>query len=1234
MKKLRPSFLLCSVVAVLLSSCGKPNPKITDTLDPAYAQYVSSYTSGIISCKSPIVVQFNQDPLHPEQPGTNVAGELISLSPAVKGRVQWVDDHTLAFQPDEQMKPDAEYRVTVALGKILDVPKEYREMQFTVKTIKQSFSLNNLAVKAYDSQNLKLQYFTGTIFTADWGDEKRIESIAEVTLDGKKLGLNWQHDADGKTHIFRADSLIRTKETRIITVKYDGSAIGDDTKGKEDVELPAIDVFKVVEVKVVQQPEQYLLIRFSDPLQADQNLDGLVTIDKTDQLRCQIENNELKVYTQNRMAGEHEIYISGGIRNALGFKLKEATTMQIRFEDLKPAVRLIGKGSIVPSSGELIFPFESVNLRAVDLRVIKIFTNNIHQFFQQNKYQDGDNIKQVGRLILQKRIELTAASFNALKSWNTYNVDLSKLVDVEPGAIYRIQLRFSKDYSLYGMEKMPAPEKVSPYDQLKSEEELQEEMGDFDQPGWYSDYYYPEDYDWDENENPETVSYYNYNRFVSCNLFATNLAIIAKGGTDQSMNFAVTNLKTTAPESGVALKIYNYQKQLMQTLTTSADGLANVQLKNKPFLLVAEKDKQFAYLRLDDGSSLSLSNFDVGGEVVQKGLKGYIYGERGVWRPGDKIFLTFILEDKKKNLPANHPVVFELINPKGQIAARQVKTAGMNGFYSFVSETDSEAPTGNWTAVLKVGGQVFSQRVKVETVKPNRLKVDLRFNAEPLCISQGNANGTLKTAWLHGGVAKKLAAKISLNFSTAKTQFNGLFNYTFDDPSKNFYSEDQNVFDGRVDETGEAKVNFELPGLSSAPGMLTAHFSTKVFEETGDFSIDVLSAPYAPYPAFVGVKLPSSDSNWYKTGTSYPLDIVTVDAKGNKINRSGLKLTVYKVDWHWWWDAGNDNLARYVNSSHERAVLQRTINTQNGQASIPIEIEYNDWDDNGRYLIRVEDPESGHSTGLTAYFSKWGYWAADGMQGTATILSFKTDKEKYNVGEKVTVTIPSGKNGKALVSLENGSSVLDMFWVETKEQNTIFSFDAKPGMAPNIFVHISLIQPHAQTENDAPIRLYGVVPVLIEDPGTHLSPVITMPDELAPEKEYEVKVSEKNGKKMTYTLAVVDEGLLDLTRFKTPDPWPLFYAREALGVRTWDFYDDVIGAYGARLERAFAVGGDENLAAAKRKKVNRFKPVVTFIGPFALDKGKTAKHTLLMPNYVGAVRVMVVAGQDGAYGNT
>ncbi|MFO7371053.1 MAG: alpha-2-macroglobulin family protein [Bacteroidales bacterium] len=190
-----------------------------------------------------------------------------------------------------------------------------------------------------------------------------------------------------------------------------------------------------------------------------------------------------------------------------------------------------------------------------------------------------------------------------------------------------------------------------------------------------------------------------------------------------------------------------------------------------------------------------------------------------------------------------------------------------------------------------------------------------------------------------------------------------------------------------------------------------------------------------------------------------------------------------------------------------------------------------------------------------------------------------------------------------------------------------------PGVTRTGEVLLALIQPHASSENDMPMRLYGVIPVLVEDPQTRISPVLKMPDDLEPLQQFKVEVSEKSRREMTYTLAIVEEGLLDLTRFKTPDPWSLFYAREALGVRSWDLYDMVIGAYGGKLTSILGIGGDDEQAGGQSaEKANRFKPVVKYLGPFTLKAGKTNSHTLVMPNYIGSVRAMVVAGIDGAYG--
>ena len=116
-------------------------------------------------------------------------------------------------------------------------------------------------------------------------------------------------------------------------------------------------------------------------------------------------------------------------------------------------------------------------------------------------------------------------------------------------------------------------------------------------------------------------------------------------------------------------------------------------------------------------------------------------------------------------------------------------------------------------------------------------------------------------------------------------------------------------------------------------------------------------------------------------------------------------------------------------------------------------------------------------------------------------------------------------------------------------------------MAPNFYIHITLLQPHRQTVNDLPIRMYGVQNISVSNPASHLTPVIDCPDVICPQTPFSLRIKEEKGKTMTYTLAVVDEGLLDLTAFRTPNPWSAMNERQALGVRTWDMYDDVIGAY-------------------------------------------------------------------------
>lgn len=687
--------------------------------------------------------------------------------------------------------------------------------------------------------------------------------------------------------------------------------------------------------------------------------------------------------------------------------------------------------------------------------------------------------------------------------------------------------------------------------------------------------------------------------------------------------------------SGVSIDLLDFQQQLISSGSTDGNGIAKITYSRKPYLAIAKYKEQRAYLKIDDGTSLSISQFDVSGDVVQKGLKGFIYGERGVWRPGDSIYLTFILEDKLKTLPSHAPVTMELYNPLGTLTKRQVQSHGVNGFYDFRTSTGEEEPTGTWIAKVKVGGSTFSKMLRIETVMPNRLKIELNF-PNAFIKKDDELKTVLKSRWLHGAIADGLDAKVEATLTATPTTFKRYQDFIFDNPSKRFSAEANTIFEGKLNENGEASFNINLPLEAEPAGMLNANFVTKVFEPGGNFSVDRFQIPYYPYEHFIGIKLPKGDvaRGMLLTDTNHVAQVVCVNPDGSNA-RGTRKATarLYKINWRWWWDRSEDDLSNYANSEEYSNLMEQEISLVNGIGKFNFRVNYPDW---GRYLIIVTD-EGGHSTGK-AFYMDWPGWAGRPQREgalDATMLNFTSDKSTYKVGDKATITLPTPQAGRALLSIESGSEVIETHWIEAQKGQTSFTFSIKKEMLPNVYAHVTLVQPHDQVNNDLPIRLYGILPLKVEDPNTILKPVIDMKAQIRPDENNNVLISEANGKAMTYTLAIVDEGLLDLTRFKTPDPHSHFYAREALGVKTWDMYDFVMGAFGSQFNRTLSIGGDEGLnKKSKDSKAKRFKPVVKFIGPFYLKAGEKQSHTLNIKDYVGSVRVMVVAGQDGAYGFT
>lgn len=1220
------SIYIITCIILLLAGCGSNSNTNQDSIP--FNPNVEAFTNGKISRYSSVYLIFNSD-IPEEKMDVKQIDKLITMKPKVEGVWKFENSRTLVFKPKTSFERETKYRVKADISKWLDTGEENGEFSFSFSTYPMAIwgELESLDVT---DRSENLYDITMLFYTQD---RESAENVASILSLSESVESSWHHDLSGKRHELILKNVQAGKDgSRNLKVSVSDNKFGLRKGELLSVAVPGQNDFSLYDIKYVSDNRRYVEVIFTKRLDANQEMKGLAFIAGNKQENVTVDGNKLRLYPDAGSSNNDvlNIHINQGIKAADGNQLKESVVRQIDVGDNKPNAMFIGRGVILPSSSDLSVPFRSVNLRGITVSVIKIMEQNIGQFLQTNQLDDFGELMRVGRLVARKTIFMDDNGVD-LSRWNTFAIDIEDIVEPEPGAIYRLELSFDRRLSTYpcGEDSVKvSKEQILADDKVRFKEELER----FDKGGYY--YYHQYDwtgYDWNRRNDPCSDSYY-FNRVEGKNILATDIGLVAKMGQDNRMIVMAYNLTDTEPLSNVQVAIHNYQHQVIAKGITDNSGRVEVDLNGAPFYLIAQKDRQRSYLRVDNGSSLSFSSFDVAGEVVQRGIKGFIYGERGVWRPGDTIRVGFMLNDKAKALPERHPVVMELYNPLGQLYAKQSKRESAMGVYRFDFPTVGDVPTGAWNIKAQVGGVTFTKRLRVESIKPNRLKIDLSTSGEIL-TSGKSMDAKLHVEWLQGATAKNLKYDIMGTFISTPTSFPGYKGFQFDDPSRIFNTEDSKLISGELDDRGNATINSRLELGSSAPGMLMANIVTKVYEESGDFSIDAIRKIYSPFHRYVGIKTPQAGKERLATGMEHNFEVATVDSHGMATSNVELEVSIYKVNWYWWWSADGGDLANYVSSSYNKPIKKMTIRSgENGRTSFKLSFKDDEW---GTYFISVKDKLGKHSTGVMSYFdslSSDGRRDADGAE-SATMLSFKTDKESYTPGEKMAITFPSSVESRAIVSIENGVRVISVTEHSCQDNYTTVHLDVTEEMRPNAYVNVMLIQPHGLKSNDLPIRLYGVVPVTVNSKESRLEPVVSAPAEIRPEESYSFSVSEKSGKGMAYTLAVVDEGLLDLTRFTTPDPWRAFNAREALGVNTWDLYNYVVGAYGGRIEQLFSIGGDDALNRGPKAIVNRFKPVTLMDGPFILKPGETKRHKYTMPNYNGRVKIMVVAGNGEAYGS-
>lgn len=1209
---------LCTATMMVCLSC-KTQRQVPSSDMSALGAYITAYVPEMIRSTDPVRVRFTRAVIADDRIGTPVDSRIYAIQPKVPGTATWEDSYTFRFVPDHKFTPTERYTLSLRLGQIFD-DEDARTLDahlgFTIRPVDLFISAGDPEIT--DDDDTKTYTIRGQVYTSETVLAAEVQKVLAFSYPEKLPAAEWTHDAAGTSHSFTLSRVPRGSAERALAISWDGKPVGALAKGSASVPIPAAGVFKVTSVSVHQEGSRQVRLVFSNPLDPAFQYKGMVSINGRDaglDIRRQ-STNMLSVFTGEEITGDFTMRIDGAIRDKAGKTLGEAEVFQLTFEDQPPRVEILGKGNIVPHSGSVTLPFRTMNLRAIDVEIFEVFESNVMQYLQYGELWSSGGYEAVGRIVGRDTITLgTLQPEPPRNQWQRYALDLSRYTTIRPGSIYEVRIGFHAEHS---MTHCTDPATPITYD----------EENPAVRTLWH--YYYNwEDYDYSYRRDPCRREYYTAENFARRNVLASNLGLSAKLGAQDVLHMSVHDLRTTSPLSGCMIKAYDFQQQPVGEGRTAEDGSLQITCSRKPAFVLADYRGEKGYLKVTDGLALNVSDFDVSGAApAEKGLRGFIYAERDVWRPGDTMWLNFVLQSGETS-PVGHPVTCKVFNPLGQKRYELTKNLSVGPVYHFPVPTDVADLTGNWRAEILVGGVKFNKTLKVETIKPNRLKIAID-NDGAVKAWQRETVMPVSVNWLHGAPAGGLDARVELALSPATTRFAGYSVYTFDDPARATGTTSTTIFDGKLDGDGKARVVIVHDPSQLYPGKMNAHVKTRVFEKSGDFSIDQFSAEWQPYSAYAGLSIP--DNRWgfkqLEEGKENTIALAAISADGKPLGDRTLVAGVYQADWRWWWNDSRYELGQYNSAQHLGAFQMDTVTTAaDGLTRFSFTPP-----GYGLYLIRVCDTQSGHCSGDFAYAGYF-YGDEDGRTAVAK-LSLSSDKQQYTTGEEVVLTVPSSAGSLVVVSLEDDHGIARKEYLKADGDITRFRFTATKSMAPNIYAHVTLIQPHAN-ENDLPLRLYGVIPVKVEDPTTRLTPVISMPDALRPEQTYEIKVSEAQKREMAYTIAIVDEGLLDLTRFRTPDPWEHFYAKRALGVKSWDVYDHVLSAYGGPVERILAVGGDgSGINVQAINEVNRFKPVVKHLGPFVLKAGATATHSVTMPNYVGSVRAMVVASTtDAAYGS-
>ncbi|WP_139924433.1 MG2 domain-containing protein [Hymenobacter sp. DG01] len=1183
------------VLLALLCACSKQGSDATS--DPN-GEEIDPYQN--------LVFQFADAVADKDQQDRWDTVQVVKFEPAMRGKFKWTSDRELIFSPSTPFKPSTAFTATLRKEALpegkrsVELPENRQKFHTPYLQLQEPQAFWGRSERAAGTAEMRVELpFNYSVKPAD------VKPLLRVTQNGQPVAFEVSGEP-GQVVRVSLNQQVRPGSPLTVALGQGLRAQGSDQASTSDyekqVQVPDPEELEIRSITgTLQSADPVITILTNQPVTTGDLRNALSV---SPQVAYEVEELEsgFRLKGGFEVGKSYQVSLRQGLRGGLGGHLSEDFTQTVSFSDERPTISFASaeKAMYLDALGSRNLGVRINEVGQVKVTIAKVYANNIQQLLRSGTQYgypgyDGEDSGEE---------EESEGGEYVDRSYQYYDVENLGNVLTE------------RTYTVSGLPKAQG---------LRL---LNLNLKDLEFAGGLKGLYIIKVQDTERQ-------WLQVSKLVA----VSDIGLIVKQGKAGSTLVFANSIRNAKALSGVEMRFISTNNQVMGTGLTNGEGVAKFDstAQNGRFrlgMVMAQQGNDFTFLDLSR-SRVETSRFEVGGlQSNAARYQAFLYGDRDLYRPGDTIQTNTVIRTEDWQAPPKGlPVKIRLLLPTGKEYASLQKTLNAAGSFEARFLLPPAVMTGLYTLEVLTGNDVLlaSRQISVEEFIPDRMKVTVK-SSRPV-VKPGQAVSALITAQnLFGPPAAD--RKFEVEFSLKEKPFTpkNYADYTFainsGDKQRGQYGDhvstpisdrfEKTTREGTTDAAGRGTATYEVPDYSDL-GILEGAAFTTVFDETGRPVNRLATFEVQTQPVLFGMK---NMDELVQTRQALPVQLVALTPAGTPTSAQATVRVVRLL----WETVIERQGGRYIYNSQKReqVVLSRNVTVASGgsDAGLNFTPTYS-----GEYEIRVSRPGAITYVAQRVYAYGYGDTQSNSFEvnneGEVTI---EADKPKYQPGETANLLLKTPFPGRVLVTVER-DRVLDHFYVNTDEKSARVSIPIRTGHVPNVYVTATAIR--EIKDNRLPLTVArGFVPLTVEKPGAKLQVAIKASAQSRSQTAQTIEVTTAPGAQVT--LAMVDEGILQMKDYRTPDPYGYFYQKRALEVQAYDVYPFLLPELGTS-----STGGDGYDLSRRTTPVpnRRVKLLAKWSGVLTADASGKVRYKLQVPQFSGAVRIMAVAYKNDAFGS-